>query len=82
MGAVTVGFSIAEEDQGRLERLVRHFGGGNRSAFLRQALDVMESAERAERLRELQRYGNQRLAEMGIDPADVPEITRRALKGR
>ncbi len=81
MGSVTVGFSIAEEDQDRLDRLVRHFGGGNRSAFLRRALDVMESAEHAERLREFQRYGNQRLAELDIDPNDVPAITRRALKG-
>ena len=82
MAAVTVGFSIADDDRERLDRLVDHFASGNRSAFLRRALDVMEAAERAERLREFQRYGNQRLAELGIDPADVAEITRRALKGR
>lgn len=82
MSAVTVGFSIGDDDQERLERLVRHFGHGNRSAFLRRAMDVMESMERAERLRALQRYGNQRLAELGIDPGDVDEVVRKAVKGR
>lgn len=82
MSAVTVGFSIGDDDQERLDRLVRHFGGGNRSAFLRRAMDVMESMERAERLRALQRYGNQRTAELGIDPGDVDEIVRKAVKGR
>ena len=82
MSALTVGFSIGDDDQERLERLVRHFGGGNRSAFLRRAMDVMESVERAEGLRDLQRYGNQRLAELGIDPSEVDSIIRKALKGR
>jgi predicted DNA-binding protein len=31
----TVGFALADEDRERLDRLVEHFGGGNRSAYLR-----------------------------------------------
>ena len=82
MSAVTVGFSIGDDDQERLERLAKHFSGGNRSAFLRRSLDVMESLAIAERLQEIQRYGNQRLAELGIDPGDVDAIIRRAVKGK
>jgi len=53
MTTTTVGFAVADEDQERLARLVEHFGGGNRSAYLRATLPVMEALARAERLREL-----------------------------
>ena len=62
----TVGFAIADEDQERLTRLVEHFGGGNRSAYLRATLPVMESLARAERLRELQARNAERAAAAGL----------------
>jgi Arc/MetJ-type ribon-helix-helix transcriptional regulator len=67
MTTSTIGFAVADEDRERLERLVQHFGGGNRSAFLRAALPVMESLARAERLRELQARNAERTAAAGQD---------------
>jgi CRISPR/Cas system Type II protein with McrA/HNH and RuvC-like nuclease domain len=67
VGTSTMGFAVAEDDRERLERLVEHFGGGNRSAYLRATLPVMESLARAERLRELQARNAERAAAMGLD---------------
>jgi Arc/MetJ-type ribon-helix-helix transcriptional regulator len=74
----TVGFAISDEDRERLDRLVEHFGGGNRSAYLRATLKVMESLRRAERLRELQAANHRRLAERGISADDLPDLIREA----
>jgi hypothetical protein len=76
----TVGFALADEDRERLDRLVDHFGGGNRSAYLRATFKVMESLQRAERLRDLQTSNHRRLAEQGIAPEELPELIRRAYK--
>ena len=67
VSTTTVGFAVADEDQERLARLVEHFGGGNRSAYLRATLPVMESLARAERLRELQARNAERAAAAGHD---------------
>jgi hypothetical protein len=69
MGTTTIGFAVADEDRDRLDRLVQHFGAGNRSAFLRAALPVMEALARADRLRELQARNAERVAEAGLDRA-------------
>jgi hypothetical protein len=75
----TVGFAIDEADRERLDRLAAVFGGGNRSAFLRKAMDVMERYERAQRLTELQAYGEERLAAAGWSPLDLPQLVEAAL---
>ena len=77
--AATIGFSIEESDRPRLKRLTDTFGGGNRSAFLRTAMDVMERYERAQRLARLQAYGAQHLASSGRRLADITEIVAAAL---
>jgi hypothetical protein len=77
--ASTVGFAIDETDRQRLEHLSRVFGGGNRSAFLRKAMDVMERYELAQRLVELQAYGEERLVGTGPATADIPALVARAL---
>lgn len=82
MGTTTIGFAVADEDREMLDELVEYFGGGNRSAYLRATLKIMRSVKIAEELREIQAYGQRRLAEQGIDPADVPALIRRELKGR
>lgn len=82
MGAQTVGFSVADEDRERLDRLVDRFGRGNRSAYLRATFAVMESIDRAERLREVQARANRRLAEQGITADDLPRLIREAYKGK
>ena len=82
MAAITVGFSIPEEDQARLDHLVETFGQGNRSAFLRVAMKHMEVLERAQRLRDLQTYGVQQRAEAGLDDASIEEIVHRVLSAQ
>jgi len=81
MSSSTVGFAVADEDQERLARLVEHFGGGNRSAYLRATLPVMESLARAERLRELQARNAERAAAAGHDYESLLAQIRRAYKG-
>lgn len=66
MAARTIGFAVADEDRERLDRLVDRFGEGNRSAYLRATLKVMESLAIAEELRELQTASHRRLAAEGI----------------
>jgi hypothetical protein len=78
----TLGFAVSDEDRPLLDELVAYFGNGNRSAYLRATLRVMRSVKLAEELRELQAYGQSRLAEQDLTVDDVPEITRRVLKGR
>jgi Arc/MetJ-type ribon-helix-helix transcriptional regulator len=81
MSTSTIGFAVADEDRERLERLVQHFGGGNRSAFLRAALPVMESLARAERLRELQARNAERTAAAGQDYDTLLAAVQQSYKG-
>jgi hypothetical protein len=81
VSTTTVGFAVADEDQERLARLVEHFGSGNRSAYLRATLPVMESLARAERLRELQARNAERLAAAGQDLDSLLAEIRQAYKG-
>jgi len=85
LGAVatkTIGFAVEEKDMARLERLTNRVAGGNRSAFLREAMRQMEVVERAERLAKLQAYGAERSAETGIGHDQAVAAVRRVLKGR
>lgn len=81
MSAQTLGFAVQSEDRPVLDELVAYFGDGNRSAYLRVTLKIMKSIMIANQLREAQAYGQQRTAELGIDPADVPARVREFLKG-
>lgn len=81
MSAQTLGFAIQPEDRPVLDELVAYFGDGNRSAYLRATLKVMKSIMIANQLREAQAYGQQRTAELGVDPADVPTRIQEFLKG-
>ncbi len=55
MRAKTVGFAIADEDRELLEELVREYGRGNRSEFLRVAMRRMKHDLLAQRFRDLQK---------------------------
>jgi hypothetical protein len=81
MSAQTLGFAVQAEDRPVLDELVAYFGDGNRSAYLRATLKVMKSLMIASQLRESQAYGQQRTAELGIEPADVPVLVQEFLKG-
>jgi hypothetical protein len=72
MGTSTIGFSITDEDRARLDRLAERLSGGNRSAFLRASLSVMESIERANRLRDLAVIAEEHAAERGVDRRELP----------
>ncbi len=80
--ARSVGFSLEEPDIERLDVLVKTFGDGSRSAFLRRAMRHMEAAARAERLQRLQRYGAARAAERGLAPQDAAALVKRVLRER
>jgi Arc/MetJ-type ribon-helix-helix transcriptional regulator len=80
MASRTIGFAVSDDDRDRLDRLVERFGGGNRSAYLRATLKVMESLDRAERLRELQAANHRRLAQQGINEDGLGERIRAAYK--
>src|SRR5215467_14560364 len=80
MTAQTLGFAVQSEDRAVLDELVAYFGDGNRSAYLRATLKVMKSIMIADQLREAQAYGQQRTAELGIDPAEIPARIQEFLK--
>jgi len=80
--SVTVGFSIPKTEQSRLDHLVEVFGGGNRSAFLRIAMDRMEVADRAQRLRSIQAYGAKRSSDLGVSPDEISDRVKRVLARR
>jgi hypothetical protein len=82
MSTTTKGFAVADEDRDRLDRLVAHSGGGNRSAYLRATLPVMESLARAERLRELQARNAERTATAGHDHESLLEAIQASYKER
>jgi hypothetical protein len=81
MAAQTLGFAVQSEDRAVLDELVDYFGDGNRSAYLRATLKVMKSIMIADQLREAQAYGQQRTAELGIEPGDVPARIQEFMKG-
>jgi hypothetical protein len=81
MSAQTLGFAVQAEDRPVLDELVAYFGDGNRSAYLRATLKVMKSIMIASQLRESQAYGQQRTAELGVEPTDVPALVQEFLKG-
>lgn len=81
MGVKTIGFAVNDSDRERLDELVEYFGAGNRSAYLRETLKVMQSIMVAEKLQELQAFGHRRTAELGLTDEDPTAVTRRILKG-
>src|SRR5262249_40658129 len=82
MVSVMVRFSIAEEDCRPLDRLTEKFANGNRSAFLRIAMDHLEALERAEKLQEVQAFGVQHLTAKDLDDVDVEAVVYRVLSRR
>jgi hypothetical protein len=80
MSAQTLGFAVQPEDRPLLDELVAYFGDGNRSAYLRATFKIMRSVMLADQLRDLQAYGQQRSAELGIEPGDVPARVQEFLK--
>lgn len=76
MAAKTVGFAIADDDRERLEELVAHFGGGNRSEFLRVAMRRMQRDLFAERMRAVQERARDDLGGRTLSADDVSDLIR------
>jgi Arc/MetJ-type ribon-helix-helix transcriptional regulator len=81
MAARTVGFAVADEDRPLLERLVERYGRGNRSEFLRAAMNVMAAEERADRLRGLQERVHAQVGRT-YSADEVNDLVRKVLKPR
>ncbi len=81
MTAKTVGFAIADEDRPELELLVEHFGGGNRSEFLRVAMRRLSRELRTENLQSLQAQARSELGRV-VSPEEVNELVKKALRSR
>lgn len=79
MAVKTVGFAVADDDRPLLDRLVERYGHGNRSEFLRAAMNVMAAEERAERLRALQDRIHAQVGRI-YAPDQVNELVRGVLK--
>jgi hypothetical protein len=77
--AVTKTLSLRPEDARRFERLVGRFGGGSTTEFVRAAMDRLETAELAEELAALRRYGQRRARQVGAASIDVRDAVHKTL---
>lgn len=80
MRAKTVGFAIADSDRELLDRLVDHFGAGNRSEFLRVAMRRLEHERLAERFSETKQLINKELGGKVLNDVEIDELIARATK--
>lgn len=80
MGAKTVGFAIADEDQAKLQTLVDHFGHGNRSEFLRAAMKRMARDMWAEKMCGLQGQARDELAGRVVSREEVTALVKKTLR--
>jgi Arc/MetJ-type ribon-helix-helix transcriptional regulator len=77
--AITKTLSLKPDEAKRFERLVRRFGRGSTSEFVRAAMDRLETAEVAEELADLRRYGQRRAKALGVADVDVRDAVRKTL---
>lgn len=80
MRAKTVGFAIADSDRELLDRLVNHFGAGNRSEFLRVAMRRLEHERLAERFSETKQLINKELGGKVLNDVEIDDLIARATK--
>jgi len=74
MTSPTLGFSLGRSDQERVQRLAVRYAHGNRSAWLRQALDLFEERALFETLAGVQAHGERATAARGIDRALLQDL--------
>jgi hypothetical protein len=77
--AVTKTLSLKPEDARRFERLVARFGGGSTTEFVRAAMDRLETAELAEELTDLRRYGQRRARQLDVARVDIRVAVHKVL---
>lgn len=74
MNSPTLGFSLGAEDQERVQRLASRYAHGNRSAWLRQAIDHFEERALFDTLARLQAQGDRRTAARGLDREALQDL--------
>ncbi|QBI19666.1 hypothetical protein ER308_08960 [Egibacter rhizosphaerae] len=67
MSGPTIGFSVGPSDQERVQRLADRYAHGNRSSWLRQAIDLFEEKALFDTLADVQARGDRLTARRGID---------------
>jgi Arc/MetJ-type ribon-helix-helix transcriptional regulator len=78
MAAITVGFAIAEEDRAQLEELVNFYANGNRSEFLRMAMQRMARDRFANRLSQIQNLAHEELQGRLFSTEEVLKMVKEA----
>lgn len=78
MRAKTVGFAISDSDRELLERLVDHYGSGNRSEFLRVAMKRLEHERLAQRFVETKNQITKELGGKVLSDAEIDELIAKA----
>lgn len=79
MRAKTVGFAISDSDRELLERLVDHYGAGNRSEFLRVAMRRLEHERLAQRFVETKNQITKELGGKVLSDAEIDELIAQAI---
>jgi hypothetical protein len=74
----TLGFSLTPSDRDRVRRLADRFAGGNRSLWLRQAIELYEERALLETLADLQDRGDQLTAARRVDRDLVADVVAEA----
>jgi Arc/MetJ-type ribon-helix-helix transcriptional regulator len=80
MRAKTVGFAISDSDRELLERLVEHYGQGNRSEFLRIAMKRMEHDRLAQRFEETRALVRKELGGRSLTEREIDDLIAKVVK--
>lgn len=74
MTSPTLGFSLSPADRERVQRLADRYADGNRSLWLRQALELYEQHALLTALSDLQDRGDRLAAERGLDRELIADL--------
>lgn len=74
MTSPTLGFSLSPADRERVQRLADRYADGNRSLWLRQALELYEQHALLTALSDLQDRGDRLTAERGLDRELIADL--------
>lgn len=78
MSSPTIGFSLSASDQERVQRLSARYAHGNRSSWLRQAIDLFEQKAMFDTLAQVQARGDRLTAEQHIDHGVLADLVAQA----
>jgi metal-responsive CopG/Arc/MetJ family transcriptional regulator len=79
MRAKTVGIAVSDELRPALDEVVEHFGGGNRSEFLRLAVREYQARLRLERLHAIREQVRDELGGRRYTSDEVLELIRESV---